>query len=73
METTLMSAVTPTVILLIVTPMITLIPLLILWLGNDPNVRIVVVVWYHGGAFIGGDLDMPEADAVARGLATRTQ
>ena len=30
------------------------------------------LVWYHGGAFIGGDLDMPEADAVARGLATRT-
>nr|WP_315100170.1 ABC transporter permease [uncultured Fretibacterium sp.] len=38
------AAVTPTVILLIVTPMITLIPLLILWMGNDPNVRIVVVV-----------------------------
>lgn len=38
------AAVTPTVILLIVTPMITMIPLLILWLGNDPNVRIVVVV-----------------------------
>ena len=30
------------------------------------------LVWYHGGAFIGGDLDMPEADAVARGLVTRT-
>ncbi|RAX21392.1 MULTISPECIES: alpha/beta hydrolase [unclassified Actinomyces] len=30
------------------------------------------LVWYHGGAFMGGDLDMPEADAVARGLATRT-
>jgi xylan 1,4-beta-xylosidase len=30
------------------------------------------VQWMHGGAFIGGDLDMPEADAVARGLALRT-
>ena len=30
------------------------------------------LVWYHGGAFVGGDLDMPEADAVARGLVTRT-
>ncbi|WP_103063073.1 alpha/beta hydrolase [Actinomyces qiguomingii] len=30
------------------------------------------LVWYHGGAFIGGDLDMPEADAVSRGLTTRT-
>ncbi|MGC3994688.1 MAG: alpha/beta hydrolase [Propionicimonas sp.] len=32
----------------------------------------VGLVWYHGGAFIGGDLDMPEADLVARGLVTRT-
>lgn len=30
------------------------------------------LVWYHGGAFLGGDLDMPEADAVSRGLVTRT-
>jgi xylan 1,4-beta-xylosidase len=30
------------------------------------------LVWYHGGAFIAGDLDMPEADLVARGLVTRT-
>ncbi|PHP53554.1 alpha/beta hydrolase [Actinomyces ruminis] len=30
------------------------------------------LVWYHGGAFAAGDLDMPEADAVARGLVTRT-
>jgi acetyl esterase len=28
-------------------------------------------VWVHGGGFVGGDLDMPEADAVARGLAAR--
>lgn len=29
------------------------------------------LVWLHGGAFAGGDLDMPEADAVARGFARR--
>lgn len=27
------------------------------------------LVWLHGGAFMFGDLDMPEADAVARALA----
>ena len=31
------------------------------------------VVWIHGGAFIGGDLDMPEADLASRGLVTRTR
>ena len=31
------------------------------------------LVWCHGGAFLGGDLDMPEADLVARGLVTRTK
>ena len=30
------------------------------------------LVWMHGGGFIGGDIDMPEADAVARGVALRT-
>jgi acetyl esterase/lipase len=29
------------------------------------------LVWAHGGGFAGGDLDMPEADAVARSLASR--
>jgi acetyl esterase/lipase len=29
------------------------------------------LVWAHGGGFAGGDLDMPEADWVARSLATR--
>jgi acetyl esterase len=29
------------------------------------------LVWNHGGSFRWGDLDMPEADAVARGLAER--
>ena len=30
------------------------------------------LVWMHGGAFAWGDLDMPEADAVSRGIAGRT-
>lgn len=30
------------------------------------------LVWFHGGAFITGDLEMPEADLVALGLADRT-
>ncbi|MGO1894490.1 MAG: alpha/beta hydrolase [Brachybacterium sp.] len=30
-----------------------------------------VLVWCHGGGFMHGDLDMPEADAVARGVAGR--
>jgi acetyl esterase/lipase len=29
------------------------------------------LVWAHGGGFSGGDLDMPEADGVARSLADR--
>jgi acetyl esterase len=29
------------------------------------------LVWAHGGGFAGGDLDMPEADAVSRALAAR--
>lgn len=31
------------------------------------------LVWIHGGAFVGGDLDMPEADQTARGLVARTR
>jgi acetyl esterase/lipase len=29
------------------------------------------LVWAHGGAFFGGDLDMPESDWVARQFAAR--
>jgi acetyl esterase/lipase len=29
------------------------------------------LVWMHGGAFMGGDLDMPEADGVSREIASR--
>ncbi|WP_342371919.1 alpha/beta hydrolase [Propioniciclava soli] len=32
----------------------------------------VGLVWFHEGAFLGGDLDMPEADLASRGLVTRT-
>lgn len=31
----------------------------------------VGIVWAHGGGFAAGDIDMPEADGVARGLAER--
>lgn len=40
----LTKAITPYVIVLVVTPMITLVPLLMLWLGYDPKLRIIVVV-----------------------------
>jgi len=40
----LVKAISPYIILLVVTPMITLIPLMMLWLGFDPNLRIIVVV-----------------------------
>lgn len=40
----LVRAVSPFVILLVVTPMITLIPLIQLWLGSNPNIRILVVI-----------------------------
>ena len=36
--------------------------------GGEPGAGLV---WAHGGGFAGGDLDMPEADWVARSLATR--
>ena len=31
------------------------------------------LMWLHGGAFIMGDLDMPEADQTSRGLVSRTR
>lgn len=36
--------------------------------GGEPD---AALVWVHGGAFIGGHLDMPEANWVARELASR--
>ncbi|VEG29277.1 alpha/beta hydrolase [Actinomyces howellii] len=38
----------------------------------DEEGRRPAVVWIHGGAFIGGDLDMPEADHTAARLADLT-
>lgn len=37
--------------------------------AGDPRPSLV---WCHGGAFMWGDLDMPEADQTARGVAART-
>lgn len=40
----LVKAVSPVIIWLVITPMITLIPLIMLWLGTDPNLRVLVVI-----------------------------
>jgi acetyl esterase len=39
--------------------------------GPDERFEGLGLVWAHGGAFFGGDLDMPESDWVARQLALR--
>jgi acetyl esterase/lipase len=36
-----------------------------------PGTQRPLFVWCHGGGFVGGDLDMPEADATAREVCTR--
>jgi acetyl esterase/lipase len=41
------------------------------WAGHAPYLVWPCLVWMHGGAFIAGDVDMPEADWVARELAFR--
>lgn len=33
--------------------------------------KLPLLIWSHGGAFLGGDLDMPEADTVAREVVSR--
>lgn len=38
--------------------------------GADPT---AALVWVHGGGFVAGSLDQPEADTVAREIATRAQ
>jgi ABC-type nitrate/sulfonate/bicarbonate transport system permease component len=40
----LVKAATPIIIWLVITPMITLIPLIMLWLGTEPDNRIIVVI-----------------------------
>lgn len=37
-------AMQPVIIFLVITPMITLIPLMTLWLGTDPNLRVIIVI-----------------------------
>ncbi len=37
-------AASPVIIWLVITPMITLVPLVMLWLGNAPNVRVIIVI-----------------------------
>lgn len=37
-------AISPLIILLVVTPMITMVPLFMLWMGFDPSLRIIVVI-----------------------------
>ena len=39
--------------------------------GADSSAGAPCLVWMHGGAFMAGDLDMPEADWVARELVVR--
>ena len=38
---------------------------------KSPTPARAVVAWIHGGAFIGGSLDMPEADWVSRSISAR--
>lgn len=40
----LVKAMQPVIIWLVITPMITLIPLMTLWLGTDPNLRVIIVI-----------------------------
>jgi NitT/TauT family transport system permease protein len=40
----LVKTITPVIIIFVITPMITLIPLLMLWLGTAPNLRVIVVI-----------------------------
>ncbi len=39
--------------------------------ASDGDTNRPGLVWLHGGAFVGGDLDMPEADWVARQICDR--
>lgn len=40
----IVKAVRPLIICLTITPMITLIPLMTLWMGTDPNLRVIIVI-----------------------------
>jgi acetyl esterase len=41
------------------------------YLPAEPGPDRPALVWMHGGAFVGGDLEMPEADWTARQIAER--
>jgi len=41
--------------------------------SNTEGEKLPALIWFHGGAFIGGDLDMPEADLVSREIAHRAR
>jgi acetyl esterase len=40
--------------------------------SEESGRSVPLLVWCHGGGWIGGDLDMPEADATAREICFRT-
>lgn len=40
----LTSALSPIILALVITPMMTLVPLMLLWLGTDPNLRLLVII-----------------------------
>ena len=40
----LTSAISPIILVLVITPMMTLVPLMLLWLGTDPNLRLLVII-----------------------------
>ncbi|HWU29270.1 MAG TPA: alpha/beta hydrolase fold domain-containing protein, partial [Microbacterium sp.] len=42
-----------------------------LYPASDGPLHGSALLWAHGGGFVHGDLDMPEADAVARAFADR--
>ncbi|MER6327311.1 alpha/beta hydrolase [Streptomyces coelicoflavus] len=49
----------------------TVIPLRVYRPAGQPSAPRPCLVWLHGGAWVGGDLDMPEAHETARGVAGR--
>lgn len=40
----LISALSPIILVLVITPMMTLVPLMLLWLGTNPNLRLLVII-----------------------------
>ena len=40
----LTNAMSPVILCLVITPMMTLIPIMLLWLGTDPNLRLLVII-----------------------------